>query len=253
MLSKTDTTKPDATKQEAGKQDQTPDKREVVVIKKYANRRLYNTETSTYVTLEDLAVMVRSDRDFLVYDAKSGDDLTHSVLTQIIVEQEGRAGGNSMLPVPFLRQLIRFYDDAIGKMVPSYLQFSLENLAHEQGRMREQFAHLFQGNPFGVAAFDAMQQQTRKNMAMFEQAMAMWPPFAATMAAREAGLGDAGAAASAASGQAEPQSPAGKPAAAGTSKTAAAANDSSSKELAELRAEFAKMQAKIEKLSHDRE
>ena len=83
------------------------DKREPVVIKKYANRRLYNTETSTYVTLEDLATMVRSDRDFVVYDAKSGDDLTHAVLTQIIVEQEARSGGQTLLPVPFLRQLVR--------------------------------------------------------------------------------------------------------------------------------------------------
>ena len=211
------------------------DKREVVVIKKYANRRLYNTETSTYVTLEDLAAMVRSDRDFVVYDAKSGDELTHSVLTQIIVEQEGRAGGQTLLPVPFLRQLIRFYDDAIGKMVPSYLQFSLENLAKEQVRFREQFAPLFQQNPFSAAAFDAMQQQTRKNMAMFEQAMSMWTPFAARAeAARQAE--------EAATGE-------GQPAATNGSGHAEAAGA----ELSELRAEFAKMQAKIEKLSQKRD
>ena len=108
-------------------------KREAVVIKKYANRRLYNTETSTYVTLEDLAKMVRGDRDFVVYDAKNGDDLTHAVLTQIIVEQESREGGQALLPIPFLRQLIRFYDDSIARMVPSYLQFSLEHLVKEQG------------------------------------------------------------------------------------------------------------------------
>src|SRR5262245_56524652 len=89
------------------------EKKELVVIKKYANRHLYNTETSTYVTLEDLAAMVRSDRDFVVYDAKTGDDLTHSVLTQIIVEQEARHGGPTLLPVPFLRQLIRFYDESV--------------------------------------------------------------------------------------------------------------------------------------------
>ena len=93
------------------------DKREAVVIKKYANRRLYNTETSTYVTLDDLAEMVRSDRDFVVYDAKSGDDLTHSVLTQIIVDQESK--GQTLLPVPFLRQLIRLYGDSISRMVPT--------------------------------------------------------------------------------------------------------------------------------------
>ena len=113
--------------------DQPNGSAEAVVIKKYANRRLYNTETSTYVTLEDLAQMVRADRDFVVRDAKSGDDLTHSVLTQIIVEQESRAGGPTLLPIPFLRQLIRYYDDSIGKMVPSYLQFSMAALAKEQG------------------------------------------------------------------------------------------------------------------------
>jgi polyhydroxyalkanoate synthesis repressor PhaR len=147
------------------------DKRETVVIKKYANRRLYNTETSSYVTLEDLAVMVRGDRDFVVYDAKTGDDLTHGVLTQIIVEQESRGTGPSMLPIPFLRQLIRFYDDSMAKMVPGYLQFSLESLAKEQTKFRAQFANAF-GNP--TAAFDVYQDQVRKNMELFEQALSVW-------------------------------------------------------------------------------
>ena len=208
------------------------DKREPVVIKKYANRRLYNTETSTYVTLEDLATMVRSDRDFVVFDAKSGDDLTHAVLTQIIVEQEGRAGGQTLLPVPFLRQLIRFYDDSIGKMVPSYLQFSLESLVREQERLREQFAPMFQTNPFGAAAFDALQQQTRKNVAMFEQALTMWAPFALANG-RMPGITP--------EGEVSPASADAKP--------AAPAND----ELSELKAEFARMQAKIEKLSKTRD
>jgi polyhydroxyalkanoate synthesis repressor PhaR len=150
------------------------DKKETVVIKKYANRRLYNTETSTYVTLDDLGGMVRSDRDFVVYDAKTGDDLTHSVLTQIIVEQENRQGGQTLLPVPFLRQLIRFYDDSIGRMVPGYLQFSLENLAKEQEKLRTQFASVF-ANP--AAAFEVYQDLARRNMAMFEQALSMWTPF----------------------------------------------------------------------------
>jgi polyhydroxyalkanoate synthesis repressor PhaR len=150
------------------------DKRESVVIKKYANRRLYNTETSTYVTLDDLAQMVRNDKDFVVYDAKSGDDLTHAVLTQIIVEQESREGGQTLLPIPFLRQLIRFYDDNIGSMVPSYLQLSLENLVKEQEKFRTMFASAF-SNP--AAAFEAYQDQARKNMAMFEQAMKMWTSF----------------------------------------------------------------------------
>jgi polyhydroxyalkanoate synthesis repressor PhaR len=129
------------------KNDPPSEKKEAVVIKKYANRRLYNTETSTYVTLEDLAAMVRSDRDFVVYDAKTGEDLTHSVLTQIIVEQEGRSGGQTLLPIPFLRQLIRFYDDSIARMVPSYLQMSLEMLAKEQERFRAQLSNMMGQNP----------------------------------------------------------------------------------------------------------
>ena len=151
-------------------------KREAVVIKKYANRRLYNTETSQYVTLDDLGAMVRSDRDFVVYDAKTGDDLTHSVLTQIIVEQESRNNGQNMLSTPFLRQLIRFYDDQFGRMVPSFLQFSLENLVKEQEKIRSKFTAAFT-NP--AAAFEVYQEQARKNMAMFEQAVAMWTSFGA--------------------------------------------------------------------------
>lgn len=158
------------------KNDAAPEKREAIVIKKYANRRLYNTETSTYVTLEDLAQMVRLDKDFVVYDAKSGDDLTHSVLTQIIVEQESREGGQTLLPIPFLRQLIRFYDDNIGSMVPSYLQLSLENLVKEQEKFRTLFASAF-SSP--AAVFETYQDLARRNMAMFEQAMSMWTSFGA--------------------------------------------------------------------------
>ena len=162
------------------------EKRDAVVIKKYANRRLYNTQTSTYVTLEDLAEMVRSDKDFVVYDAKSGDELTHAVLTQIIVEQESRKDGQPLLPVPFLRQLIRFYDDQIGRMVPSYLQFSLENLVKEQETLRQHFTKAF-SNPTtaSAAAFEVYQDMARQNMAMFEQAMSMWGSFGA--AARSGG------------------------------------------------------------------
>ena len=148
------------------------EKREAVVIKKYANRRLYNTETSTYVTLDDLAEMVRSDRDFVVYDAKSGDDLTHSVLTQIIVDQESK--GQTLLPVPFLRQLIRLYGDSISRMVPTYLQFSMETLAREQERFRDQISTAFGSHS---TPFEAYQEHARRNMAIFEQAMSMWSPF----------------------------------------------------------------------------
>lgn len=202
------------------------EKKEAVVIKKYANRRLYNTETSTYVTLDDLAAMVRSDRDFVVYDAKSGDDLTHSVLTQIIVEQENRQGGQTLLPVPFLRQLIRFYDDSIGRMVPGYLQFSLENLAKEQEKFREQFANAF-ANP--AAAFEAYQEQARKNMAMFEQALSMWSPFSGGPQSRQAGA---------------------KP---GEEKSAGSSSTKEADEISELKSQLANMQQKIDKLSQGRD
>src|SRR5690606_26924145 len=221
------------------KSDPPADKKEAVVIKKYANRRLYNTETSTYVTLEDLAAMVRSDRDFVVYDAKTGDDLTHSVLTQIIVEQEGRSGGQTLLPIPFLRQLIRFYDDSIARMVPSYLQMSLETLAKEQERFRVQFSHMLGQNPFGAAALDAMQEQTRKNMAMFEKAMAMWSPFGGAQAPgtkpdeAAADAGDAESADRARPTEKQDQGP-------GRS------------EIEDLKAQLASMQEKIDKLSQKR-
>jgi polyhydroxyalkanoate synthesis repressor PhaR len=147
------------------------DKSQPVIIKKYANRRLYNTETSSYVTLEDLGEMVRSERDFLVYDAKSGEDLTHTVLTQIIVEEEGKTGSN-LLPIGFLRQLIRFYGHSIEQIVPKYLEFSLATLTREQEKYRKQFT-----DTFGNAAFEALQEQTRQNMAIFERAFSMFAPF----------------------------------------------------------------------------
>lgn len=232
------------------KLDTSADKREAVVIKKYANRRLYNTETSAYVTLDDLASMVRSDRDFLVFDAKTGDDLTHSVLTQIIVDQEGKSGGQTLLPVPFLRQLIRFYDDSVGKMVPSYLQMSLQTLVNEQERFRSQFAPFFAQTPFGNTAFDALQEQTRKNMSMFEQAMKMWTPFSGTIpipgaipgvsAGTELGKQPVIAA------EHTPQLAKPVPVA------AAKIGDAAANDLAELKAELAAMQAKIEKLAQSR-
>ena len=143
-----------------------------VIIKKYANRRLYNTDTSTYVTLEDLAEMVRAERDFVVYDAKTGEDLTHAVLTQIIVEQESR--GTNLLPIGFLRQLIRFYGDGMQMLVPSYLEFSLDSLTKQQEQYRRRFA-----DTFGTAAFDAVQEQVRKNFETFEKTLGMFTPFAA--------------------------------------------------------------------------
>jgi polyhydroxyalkanoate synthesis repressor PhaR len=143
-----------------------------VTIKKYANRRLYNTGTSTYVTLEDLAAMVKGGEDFVVYDAKSGEDITRSVLAQIIFEQENKEGQN-LLPINFLRQLIRFYGDSMQMLVPRYLEVSLESLTREQEKFRHQIAQAFGGSPFG-----ALEDQARRNMEMFERAFAMFTPFA---------------------------------------------------------------------------
>ena len=144
------------------------------VIKKYANRRLYHTGTSSYVTLDDLGRMVRSGEDFVVYDAKTGEDITRSVLTQIIFEEENKEGGQNLLPITFLRQLIRFYGDSMQALVPSYLEFSMENLAREQQKLRQQMAEAF-----GPAAFQAMEEQVRTNMAFFTEAMKMFSPFGA--------------------------------------------------------------------------
>jgi polyhydroxyalkanoate synthesis repressor PhaR len=143
-----------------------------VIIKKYANRRLYNTGTSTYVTLEDLAAMVKAGNDFVVYDAKSGEDITRSVLAQIIFEQENKEG-QSLLPITFLRQLIRFYGDSMQMLVPRYLEVSIESLTREQQKFRDQMAQAFGGSPFG-----ALEDQVRRNMEMFERAFAMFTPFA---------------------------------------------------------------------------
>jgi len=143
-----------------------------ITIKKYANRRLYNTATSTYVTLEDLCEMVKKGNDFLVYDAKSGDDITRSVLTQIIFEEESK--GQNLLPIRFLRQLIGFYGDSMQALVPSYLEVSLETLTREQEKYRKHMTDAFGGEPF-----KAMEQQAKQNLAMFEQAMSMFVPFGA--------------------------------------------------------------------------
>ena len=141
-------------------------------IKKYANRRLYNTGTSTYVTLEDLASMVKEGEDFLVYDAKTGDDITRSVLAQIIFEQENKAGQN-LLPTTFLRQLIRFYGDSMQMMVPRYLEVSIDSLTREQTKFREQIS-----TAFGMGGFGAIEEQVRRNMEMFERTFSMFAPFA---------------------------------------------------------------------------
>src|ERR1700692_576413 len=141
-------------------------------IKKYANRRLYNTGTSTYVTLEDLAAMVKDGEDFLVYDAKTGDDITRSVLAQIIFEQENKAGQN-LLPTTFLRQLIRFYGDSMQMVVPKYLEQSIDTLTREQEKFRKQLTNTFSGTPFAP-----LEEHVRRNMELFQQTFSMFKPFA---------------------------------------------------------------------------
>jgi polyhydroxyalkanoate synthesis repressor PhaR len=142
-----------------------------IVIKKYANRRLYHTGTSTYVTLEDLAAMVKRGDNFAVFDAKSGEDITRSVLAQIIFDQEGKDGQN-LLPINFLRQLISYYGDSMQAFVPTYLENSIKMLTENQSKFRDQFA-----NTFGKDAFGIMEELGQKNMEMFREAFSMFSPF----------------------------------------------------------------------------
>ena len=142
-----------------------------VVIKKYANRRLYNTASSSYVTLDHLSEMVKQGVDFVVYDAKTGEEITRTVLTQIIFEEEGREGQN-LLPIQFLRQLIGFYGNSMQAFLPSYLELSLATFAEQQERLRTQFSALPIGT--GMGAYD---ETIRQNLAMFDRAMKMFSPF----------------------------------------------------------------------------
>ena len=190
-----------------------------ITIKKYANRRLYNTGTSTYVTLEDLATMVKSGEDFVVYDAKTNEDITRSVLTQIIFEQENKEGGQNLLPINFLRQLIRFYGDSMQKLVPSYLEVSLESFTREQEKFRQQITQAFGATPFGPLVED----QVRRNMEMFKQAFSMFTPFGP----RGEGVGVEEA----------------------TDKPAPASTGS---DLEELRRQLADMQKKVDRLGGDK-
>ena len=156
--------------------DEKPKNPNATVIKKYANRRLYNTATSTYVTLEDLAKMVRSGTDFIVYDAKSSEDITRSVLTQIIFEEENKGGAQTLLPISFLRQLIGFYGDSMQGVVPGFLEMSMDGFMREQEKLRAQML-----GPFGGDAAKGLEEQTKRNMVMFQDAMKMFNPFAAAM------------------------------------------------------------------------
>ncbi|MDE2444727.1 MAG: polyhydroxyalkanoate synthesis repressor PhaR [Alphaproteobacteria bacterium] len=191
------------------------------VIKKYANRRLYNTATSTYVTLDDLAAMVKNGTDFLVYDAKTGEDITRSVLTQIIFEEENKGGAQNMLPVNFLRQLIKAYGDTMQGLVPGYLEFSLDNLMKDQEKYRKQMM-----DAAGMGeAFKGLEDHAKRNMTMFNDAMKLFNPFAAMMSG-------AGAAA-------PPETP-----------NAASAPAASKDDFELLKSQLAAMQQKLDKMSN---
>lgn len=153
------------------------------VVKKYANRRLYNTATSSYVTLDELSQMVRKGEEFVVFDAKTGEDITRSVLTQIILEEDSK--GRNLLPIGFLRQLIGFYDDSLQSFLPRYLELSMENFARHQDQMRGYMAQTF-GRFFPLNQFEDM---ARQNMALFQRAASMWRPFPGE---GEEGQGEAG-------------------------------------------------------------
>ncbi|GAA0742966.1 polyhydroxyalkanoate synthesis repressor PhaR [Sphingomonas sp. ABOLD] len=181
-----------------------------VIIKKYANRRLYNTETSSYITLEHLAAMTREGRDFKVVDAKTEEDITHNVLTQIIMEEEAR--GQTMLPVNFLRQLISLYGDSMQAMVPGYLEASMDSFRRNQEQFKSAVEGAFANSPFAEIA--------KRNMAMFEAAASAFQP----------------------GGAANP-TPGAAPAAAPAAPEASSDGDVSS-----LKAELARLQEKIEKL-----
>jgi polyhydroxyalkanoate synthesis repressor PhaR len=142
-----------------------------VVVKKYANRRLYNTESSSYITLDNLAEMVRQGRNFVVYDAKTGEDITRGVLTQIIVEEEGK--GKAMLPTAFLRQLIGFYGDSVQGLVPRYLEQALAAFGQQQDQMRA----AMQKSMGTFFPFGSIEEVGRQNMAMMERALSLFTPF----------------------------------------------------------------------------
>ena len=166
--------------QEGKSASDAPNAGQTVIIKKYANRRLYNTSTSSYVTLDHLSEMVRENIDFQVLDARSGDDITRSVLAQIIFDQESR--GQNLLPVQFLRRLIGFYGDQMQGFLPPYLEMSMESFSKSQEQFRDHFSRTF-GGKTPLAAFE---EQARQNMALFQQAMSVWSPFTAMGAVRPA-------------------------------------------------------------------
>jgi len=198
---------------------------EPITIKKYANRRLYNTATSSYVTLDHLAEMVKNGQDFVVYDAKSGEDITRSVLTQIIFEEEAK--GQNLLPISFLRQLIGFYGDNLQAMLPRYLEVSMESFSRNQEQMRAYMGEAFGDNHL----FRQMEEIGRQNVAMFQQAMSMLTPFAGQGEGQPGGT----------QGNGRADEPAGEP----ESETAAAGKS----EIDRLREQVEQMQRRLDNLS----
>lgn len=155
-----------------------------IIIKKYANRRLYNTDTSSYVTLQDLCDLVKQGSEFEVVDAKSGEDLTRSVLTQIIFEQEAK-GTNNLLPINFLRQIIGYYDNNVGGLVPNYLESSMQAFAHNQEQLQEYMQKSiglqkgWQEQMSGMFPIQQFEEMSRQNMEMFQKTLSMFTPFQA--------------------------------------------------------------------------
>lgn len=198
-----------------------------ITIKKYANRRLYNTATSSYVTLENLADMVKQGDDFKVFDAKSGDDITKSVLTQIIFEEEAK--GQNLLPIQFLRQLIGFYDDNMKVFVPSFLEMSMESFTRSQDEIKSRLNDAFDPD----TTFRSFEDQIRQNMTMFQNTMQSFSPFGA-------GFGEQSDA-DAAEGE-TPQE---------ASKAAASPDNSAASDMDDLKSQLASMQAQLDKLAKD--
>jgi polyhydroxyalkanoate synthesis repressor PhaR len=211
---------------------------EPITIKKYANRRLYNTATSSYVTLDHLSQMVKDGTDFVVYDAKSGDDITRQILTHIIVEEEGK--GQNLLPISFLRHLISFYGDSLQAIVPNYLDQSMHSFARNQEQMRAYMQDtLGEMNPFG--RFEEMGKQ---NVAMMESAMKMFTPFYPDGSAG----GDAGGGSAPQSDGSAPQSDGTEPQSDGSEPQ----SDGSGEQLDDLKSKLEDMQRQLDGLSRDK-
>ncbi|HCX66836.1 polyhydroxyalkanoate synthesis repressor PhaR [Parvibaculum sp.] len=196
---------------------------DVIVIKKYANRRLYNTSTSSYVTLDHLCEMVKQSKEFVVRDAKTGDDITRSVLTQIIFEEEGK--GQNLLPINFLRQLIRFYGDSLQGFLPSYLEMSMNSFSKEQENLRNRVTSALGGRE----RLGQFEDQIRQNLEIFDNAMRMFSPFGRP----GTGTGERGAK--------DPQS--------SDQTQAAESSEKRDNELDELKKQLSQMQAQLEALS----